>query len=114
MTDTLRYRALGALAVLRHTSHEDKADILSAYIAGLEAQPHVALDRAAQLLERGWRLVRNRNSSSALRFVHPRSFYKVHLQGNGDAEFWLKRVPRPHRIEAQDDKAFTEYIDAID
>ncbi len=64
MTDTLRYRALGALAVLRYTSHEDKAEILTAYIAGLEAQPHVALDRAAQLLERGWRLTRNRNSSS--------------------------------------------------
>ncbi len=60
MTDTLRYRALGALAVLRHTSHQDKANILSAYIAGLEAQPHVALDRAAQLLERGWRLAQRR------------------------------------------------------
>jgi len=46
--------------------------------------------------------------------LHPRSFYKVHLQGNGDAEFWLKRVPRPHRIEARDDLAFAEYIDAID
>ncbi len=114
MTDTLRYRALGALAVLRHTSHEDKADILGAYIAGLEAQPHVALDRAAQLLERGWRLVRNPNSSPVLRLIHPRSFYQVYLQGNGDAEFWLKRVPRPHRIEAQDDEAFTEYIDVID
>ncbi len=113
MTDTLRYRALGALAVLRHTSHEDKANILSAYIAGLEAQPHVALDRAAQLIERGWRLARNPNSSPALRLIHPRSFYQVYLQGNGDAEFWLKRVPRPHQIEAQDDNALTEYLDTI-
>ncbi len=81
---------------------------------GLEAQPHVALDRAAQLLERGWRLARNPKSLPVLRLIHPRLFYKVHLQGNGDAEFWLKRVPRPHQIEAQDDEAFTEYIDAID
>ncbi len=63
-------------------------------------------------LERGWRLAQ-RKSPPVLRLIHPRLFYKVHLQGNGDAIFWLKRVPRPHRIEAQDDLAFTEYIDAI-
>ena len=34
MTNTLRERALGALSVLRLTSHSDKAEILSAY------QPH--------------------------------------------------------------------------
>ena len=57
MTETLRHQALGALAVLRHTSHQDKATILAAYVDALEAQSQIALDRAAQLQGRGWRFV---------------------------------------------------------
>ena len=61
MTNTLRQRALGALAVLRRTSHQDKADSLKAYIEALEFQSHVALDRMTQLMERGWSLDRQQD-----------------------------------------------------
>jgi len=114
MTNTLRERALGALSVLRLTSHSDKAEILSAYIEALEFQSHVALDRMTQLMDRGWCLDRDQNVPAAFCFIHPRGFCKVFIHTHGDAEFWLKRVSQPHWIGATDDEqAFTEYMKAI-
>lgn len=113
MADTLRQQALSALAVLHHTSHRDKADVLTAYIAGLEVRSNIALDRANCLIGRGWRIAQEQSSKSTLGFVHPRSFYWVHLENNGDAEFWLKRVRQPHLIEALDGAAFAHYVEAI-
>jgi len=96
MTNTLRHQALGALAV------------------ALEAQPQIALDRAAQLQDRGWRFEQNRTSIPMLRLRHPRSFYRVNLHTNGDAEFRLSRLRQPHRISAQEADGFESYLDAID
>ncbi len=84
MTDTLRLQALGALAVLRHTSHHDKAAILSAYLAALELQSEFALRRAVRLHELGWRVQRHTSPKPVLRLRHPRSFYQVNLQANGE------------------------------
>ena len=114
MTNTLRERALGALAVLRLTSHSDKAEILSGYIEALEFQSHVALDWMTQLMDRGWSLARNQDGPAAFCFIHPRGFYKVYIHTNGDAEFWLKRIRQPHWIGATDEQVFTEYIKAIE
>ncbi len=113
MTDTLRHQALGALAVLRHTS-QDKATILAAYVDALEAQSQIARDRAAQLQGRGWRFVRNHASTPMLRLRHSRSFYEVNLWPNGDAEFRLLRVRHRHRICAQDADGFEAYLTTID
>ncbi len=114
MTDTLRHQALGALAVLRHTSHQDKAAILIAYFEALEARSHIALIRAAQLQDRGWQFERIHASIPMLRLRHPRPFYRVNLRANGDAEFRLSRLRQPHRISAQDADGFETYLDAID
>ena len=40
MTDTLRHQALSALAVLHHTSHQDKADALSTYSKVVELKSY--------------------------------------------------------------------------
>jgi len=114
MTDTLRLQALGALAVLRHTSHHDKAAILSAFLAALELQSEFALRRAVRLHELGWRVQRHTSPKPVLRLRHPRSFYQVNLQANGDAEFRLLRVRNRHRIGAQDADGFEAYLKAID
>jgi len=114
MADALQNQATNVLAVLRHTSHEDKANILGAYIKRLEARSNIAIGRAVHLIERGWSIARRERTAAELRLVHPCAFYQVHIQGSGDAEFWLKRVRQPHRIEAQDEIAFTDYLEAID
>ena len=114
MTDTLRHRALGALAVLRHTSHHDKAAALSAYLEAVELQSEITLRRAARLHEQGWRVQRSMSSKPILRLRHARYFYKVNLHANGDAEFQLLRVWHHHRVCAHDDDGFDAYIKAID
>ncbi len=67
MKDTLRHQALGAIAVLRYTSHQDKAAILYAYFEALELQSEVALDRADRLQDRGWRFRQKHSSKPMLR-----------------------------------------------
>ena len=113
MTKTLRSQAHGALAVLHHTSHQDKADILAAYVEALEAQSRIALDRAAMLHDWGWQLCRKR-SSAALRLRHPHSFFEVDLQTNGDARLRLMRVKIPHEIAAEDTEEFKAYLQTLD
>jgi len=113
MTKTLRQQAHGALAVLHHTSHQDKANILTAYVETLEVQSSIAIDRATMLHDWGWHLCRNK-SSSTMRLRHPRSFYEVKLRPNGDAEFRLTRVKYAHWIGAEDREAFEVYLETID
>ncbi len=114
MTDVLRDNALGAIAVLRHTSHADKAAALTAYVEVLEAQPNIALERAALLQDKGWLLQRKLSSRTTIWLRHPRPFYNVLLQPNGTAEFRLTRVPDPHVIGAHDADGFEDYIELLD
>ncbi len=114
MTDALRHKALGAIAVLRYTSHQDKAAILCAYFEALKLQSEVALDRAARLQDRGWRFRHKHSSKPMLRLRHRRLFYEVNLRPNGDAEFRLMRVRNSHWISAQDADGFEAYIVSID
>ena len=104
MTKKLRQEAHGALAVLHHTSHQDKASILTAYVETLEAQSSIAIDRATMLHDWGWHLCR-KQSPSTMRLRHPRYFYEVKLRPNGDAEFRLMRVKYAHWIGADEREA---------